>query len=102
MVAASHDEEKRGRRGEGTIFWHKEKKCHREDISLGFTASGKRRRKTVYGPTVADVQDSFKRLRGELANGIKSSAKYTVAEAVNGLFVIERGGRVATRDSAWA
>jgi integrase len=76
------EKEKRGRRGEGTIFWHEQKKCYRGDISLGFMPSGKRRRKTVYGPTVADVQDKFKKLRAELENGVDSSAKYTVGEAV--------------------
>ena len=83
MTSAEKEEkEKRGRRGEGTIFWHEQKKCYRGDISLGFTPSGKRRRKTVYGPTVADVQDKFKKLRAELENGVDSSAKYTVGEAV--------------------
>ena len=80
--AEKEEKEKRGRRGEGTIFWHEQKKCYRGDISLGFTPSGKRRRKTVYGPTVADVQDKFKKLRAELENGVDSSAKYTVGEAV--------------------
>ena len=80
--AEKGEKEKRGRRGEGTIFWHEEKKCYRGDISLGYTPSGKRRRKTVYGPTVADVQDKFKKLRAELENGVDSSAKYTVGEAV--------------------
>jgi integrase len=74
--------EKRGRRGEGTIFWVAEKKCYRGDISLGYTPSGRRRRKTVYGPTKADVQDKFKRLRGELESGVDTSTKYTVAETV--------------------
>ena len=70
MTSAEKEEkEKCGRRGEGTIFWHEQKKCYRGDISLGFTPSGKRRRKTVYGPTVADVQDKFKKLRAELENG---------------------------------
>jgi integrase len=73
---------KRGRRGEGTIFWHEEKKCYRGDISLGYTPSGKRRRKTVYGPTIADVQDKFKKLRAELENGVEAPAKYTVRDAV--------------------
>ena len=80
--AEKGEKEKRGRRGEGTIFWHEEKKCYRGDISLGYTPSGKRRRKTVYGPTVADVQDKFKKLRAEMENGVDSSAKYTVGEAV--------------------
>jgi hypothetical protein len=52
------------------------------DISLGYTPSGKRRRKTVYGPTVADVQDKFKKLRAELENGVEASVKYTVRDAV--------------------
>ena len=83
MTSAEKEEkEKRGRRGEGTIFWHEQKKCYRGDISLGFTPSGRRRRKTVYGPTVADVQDKFKKLRAELENSVDSSAKYTVGEAV--------------------
>ena len=73
---------KRGRRGEGTIYWHVEKKCYRGDISLGYTPSGKRRRKTVYGPTIADVQDKFKKLRAELENGVEVSAKYTVRDTV--------------------
>jgi integrase len=73
---------KRGRRGEGTIFWHDEKKCYRGDISLGFTPSGKRRRKSVYAPTKAAVQDKFRELRAEAERGVETSARYTVAEAV--------------------
>jgi hypothetical protein len=76
------DKAKRGRRGEGTIFWHEEEKCYRGDISLGYTPSGTRRRKTVYGPTVADVQDKFKKLRAELENGVEASVEYTVRDAV--------------------
>ena len=74
--------EKRGRRGAGTIYWDAKKKCDRGEISLGYTPSGRRKRRKVYGPTIADVQDSFRKLREEEDNGVKTTAAYTVAHAV--------------------
>jgi hypothetical protein len=73
----------RGRRGEGTIYWDEEKKCYRGEISLGYTPAGKRRRRRAYGPTKAAVRDKLKELRDEHDSGVKSSANYTVADAVN-------------------
>lgn len=85
----SDDKKKRARRGEGAIYWDDEKNCYRGAVSLGYTPSGKRRRKVVYGTTKAAVRDKFKKLRDELEQGVESSPKYTVAEAVNAW--LERG-----------
>ncbi|MCW2503480.1 MAG: site-specific integrase [Actinomycetia bacterium] len=85
----SDDKKKRARRGDGAIYWDDEKNCYRGAISLGYTPAGKRRRKVVYGSTKAEVRDKFKTLRDELEQGVESSPKYTVAEAVNAW--LERG-----------
>lgn len=80
--AEENEKQKRGRRGEGTIYWDAKKKCYRGEISLGYTPSGRRKRPKVYGPTIADVQDAFRKLREEQDNGVKTVAAYTVAHAV--------------------
>src|SRR5262245_38043071 len=59
---------KRRGRGEGSVF-------EREDglwvgsISLGYTVTGKRKRKTVYGATKKDVLSELDRLRSEARVG---------------------------------
>ncbi len=81
-TAEESEKKKRGRRGEGTIYWDKAKKCYRGEISLGYTPSGRRKRRKVYGATKAAVRDGFRELREEAENGVKTEASYTVAQAV--------------------
>jgi integrase len=79
---ADAEPKKRGRRGEGTIYWDDEKKCYRGEMSLGYTPSGKRKRVRAYGPTKAAARASLREMRDEAESGIKSTANYTVADAV--------------------
>lgn len=73
---------KRRGRGEDTNYWDKSKGCWVGEISLGYTAAGKRRRRRVYGRTKAEVRDRLKELHAEIEAGVASSARYTVTEAV--------------------
>ncbi|CAM3313859.1 site-specific integrase [Stackebrandtia soli] len=85
MTAKQTDDKQRdhrGRRGEGTIYWDEKKKCYRGELSLGLKPNGKRNRPIVYGQTKAAVRDEFDRLRKEQSQGIRTSATYTVKEAV--------------------
>lgn len=77
------DKKKRGRRGEGTIYWDAVKGEFRGELSLGYAPSGKRKRVRVYGATKSEVRDKFKEAREEHENGVKGSNKYTVADAVD-------------------
>jgi integrase len=51
-------------------------------VSLGYTADGKRLRRTVLGRTKQEVRDKLKALHAELDAGVKSSPGYTVRRAV--------------------
>jgi hypothetical protein len=69
---------KRGPRGKARSSGTKRRSATEGTSLSASPPRGKRRRKTVYGPTVADVQDKFKKLRAGPENGVDSSAKYTV------------------------
>jgi integrase len=73
---------KRRGRGDDAIYWDESKNSYVGAISLGFTAAGARRRRTVRGRTKAEVRDKLKALRSEIETGVTSSARYTVTEAV--------------------
>lgn len=76
-------EKKRRGRGDDAIYFDKSKGCHVGAISLGYGPDGKRKpRPKVYGRTKGDVRDGLKELRDEIANGVRSAAKYTVTDAV--------------------
>ena len=84
MPTDSHNTNRRRRsRGDNAIYWDVSKNCYVGAISLGYTANGKRRRPKVYGKTETEVRDKLKDLRKELETGVKSDARYTVAQAVN-------------------
>jgi integrase len=74
---------KRRGAGEGSIFQRKDGRwaC---SVSLGCDARGKRRRKTVYGKTQAEVQEKLEKLRQEPTIGL---AHYAVKLTV-GMFLI--------------
>lgn len=74
---------KRRGRGDDSIYFDEINKCYVGAISLGYTATGKRRRRSVRGRTKTEVRDKLKQLHGEIETGITSSARYTVAEAVD-------------------
>jgi hypothetical protein len=52
-------------------------------VSLGFGADGRRIRRKVSGGTETDVKDKLQALHDELHAGIRSSARYTVQNAVD-------------------
>ncbi|OLT27170.1 hypothetical protein BJF83_18930 [Nocardiopsis sp. CNR-923] len=86
---------RRGRRGEGSIHWDSTKKCYVGAISLGLDARGKRRRPKVYGATKTEVRNELRKLRNEVEAGVKSSARYTVADAVEEWLSTPKKGRSA-------
>ncbi|MFK0145899.1 tyrosine recombinase XerC [Streptomyces griseus] len=69
--------------GEDSIYWDKSKGRFIGAVSLGYTPAGKRHRSKVSGKTKTEVRDKLKALKKELDAGLKSSATYTVAQAVN-------------------
>ncbi|WP_432249973.1 site-specific integrase [Streptomyces sanyensis] len=69
--------------GEDSIYWDKSKNRFVGAVSLGFTPAGKRNRPKVSGKTKAEVRRKLRELKRELDSGIKSSATYTVTQAVN-------------------
>lgn len=75
---------KPGRRGHGedTIFWEESRACWAAEVSLGQTASGRRKRRRVRGRTKTEVRERLRELRAEVKGGVKSAARFTVADAV--------------------
>ncbi|MCF3171106.1 tyrosine-type recombinase/integrase [Streptomyces violaceoruber] len=69
--------------GEDSIYWDKSKNRFVGAVSLGFTPAGKRHRPKVSGKTKTEVRRKLRELKKELDAGLKSSATYTVAQAVN-------------------
>jgi integrase len=63
----------KGHRGKfkGTIFerWFGDRKRYVGEVNLGYDAQGKRKRKTVYGDTLEEVQDEMIRLQGDALEG---------------------------------
>lgn len=87
------DKKRRGRRGEGSIHWDKDKRCYVGSISLGLDARGKRRRPTVTGKTKSEVRAKLRDKRKELDAGVHSSSRYTVADAVEDWLTTPKKGR---------
>jgi integrase len=65
----------------------------RGSVSLGFGPDGKRVRRKVSGRTKTEVKDKLQRLHDELRDGIRSSPKYTVQNAVDDWLAHGLGGR---------
>ncbi len=83
-------------RGEGSIY-------RRGDgtwcatISAGYSSEGKRRRKTVYGATKADVQDGLRKAASEIAaGGPVECLKLTVGEFLDRWLKSARGSLAPT------
>lgn len=70
---------KRRAHGEGSIFQMANGKW-RADVSLGYDANGKRKRKPVYGRTQKEVRQKLDDLKQQLAQGMLSDKKLTVKE----------------------
>jgi integrase len=69
-------------RGEDAIFFDETKNRYVGAVSLGFGPDGKRVRRKVTGRTKQDVRDKLKALHAELDRGLRTSAAYTVGQAV--------------------
>ncbi len=65
--------------GEGTISRRKDGTWEGK-ISLGYGTDGKRKRKTVYGRTQAEVREKLERVKREVADGTFTDAKLNVAD----------------------
>jgi integrase len=71
---------KRRGRNEGSIFKRADGQWA-GSISLGYSESGKRKRRTVYGESEAEVQDKIRKLQNDAATGqLADAGNLTVAE----------------------
>ena len=68
--------------GEDAIYFDAAKNRYVGAVSLGFGPDGKRKRRKVTGSTKAEVRDKLKALHAELDRGLRTSATYTVRQAV--------------------
>jgi len=69
--------------GEDAIYFDAAKNRYVGAVSLGFGPDGKRTRRKVTGRTKAEVRDKLKVLHAELDRGLRTSAVYTVRQAVD-------------------
>jgi hypothetical protein len=69
--------------GEGSIYRDAANGTWVGAISLGWRPDGTRIRRKVTGRTKTDVREKLKRLRVEADAGLKTSASYTLAKAVD-------------------
>jgi integrase len=68
--------------GEDAIYFDAAKNRYVGAVSLGFGPDGKRSRRKVSGRTKQEVREKLKALHGELDRGLRTSATYTVRQAV--------------------
>jgi hypothetical protein len=69
--------------GDDGIYWVASRNRFVGAISLGFAPDGKRVRKVVTGKTKQEVRDKLKSLHDELSRSVRSSRRYTIAQAVD-------------------
>ena len=69
--------------GEGSVYRDAANGTWVGAISLGWRPDGTRIRRKVTGRTKTDVREKLKRLRAEADAGLKTSACYTLAKAVD-------------------
>ena len=93
--------------GEDSIYFDHASECRdaqhhrgcrgrwRGSVSLGFGPDGKRVRRKVSGRTKTEVKDKLQDLHDELREGIRSSPKYTVQNAVDDWLAYGLQGRSA-------
>lgn len=68
--------------GEDSIYWDKSKNRYVGAVSLGFTATGRRKRAKVSGKTKTEVRSKLRDKKKELEAGVKASATYTIEKGV--------------------
>jgi len=69
--------------GEDAIYLDPAKNRYVGAVSLGFGPDGKRLRRKVTGRTKQEVREKLKALHAELDRGLRTSATYTVRQAVD-------------------
>jgi hypothetical protein len=69
--------------GEDAIYFDAAKNRFVGAISVGFGSGGKRIRRKVTGRTKTEVREKLKKLQAEAEAGLKTSASYTLAKAVD-------------------
>src|SRR5215471_7691848 len=67
----------------------------RGSVSLGFGPDGKRIRRKVSGRTKTEVKDKLQLLHDELREGVRSSPRYTVQDAIDDFLAHGLAGRSA-------
>jgi hypothetical protein len=81
--------------GEGSIYRDEANGTWVGAISLGWRPDGKRIRRKVTGRTKTEVRDKLKKLQAETDAGLKTSASYTLAKAVDDWAAEALGGLAA-------
>jgi integrase len=79
--------------GEDALYFDAAKNRYVGAVSAGFGPDGKRIRRKVYGRTKQEVRDKLKALHGELDRGLRTSATFTVRQAVEDWLVSGLPGR---------
>lgn len=69
-------------RGDDSIYEDKTKGCWVGEIALGCSATGRRLRRKVYGSSKSAVREELRKAHKEIEAGVKTSATYTVGDAV--------------------
>jgi integrase len=87
---------KRRAHGEDAIYWDESKGRWYGSVSLGFDSGGRRLRRKVSGKTKTEVKDKLKELHSDLDAGVRTSASYTVDQAVADWMREGRDGRSAS------
>ena len=103
-------EARRGHRDDSIYFDHRvgtaclDSRSHRNCAgrwrgvhSLGFAPDGTRLRRKVSGPRKTDVKDKLQALHEELRDGLRTSATYTVRQAINDWLADGLDGRAPRR-----
>ncbi|WP_030812415.1 site-specific integrase [Streptomyces sp. NRRL S-337] len=79
---AEEPSRRRAGKGEDSIYWDKAKNRYVGAVSMGYSPSGKRIRAKVSGKTKTEVRAKLRVRKRELEAGVKTSATYTVEQAV--------------------
>jgi hypothetical protein len=78
--------------GEDSIYFDRANNCYVGAVSLGHKA-GKRVRRKITGRTKTEVKAKLRQLRHELDSGVRSSATYTVGNALDDWLASGLSGR---------
>src|SRR5215472_16473626 len=82
-------------RGDDGIYWVASRSRFVGAVSLGYASDGKRVRKVVTGKTKQEVRDKLKSLHDELSRSVRSSRRYTIAQAIDDWLAEDMEGRSA-------